>query len=257
MHAKLRGNWINMGPKWKPGSNPDPKKIGKYSRMLAKSSLSRWLFLEPFRTTWAALAVIWSPTGSKGAPKMRQETPRTNRKGAWWSKMERQGIERNKKWADGCQREPKGRPTCIKKSIFGQGCESGTYAFWYGLGAIVHQNRCGNRCRTIHEKWWTIDAKMNLLLDTFRKLRPWTKTSFPKKVNVRKAYESSSRMRVREGLSKKKHIKKRGTSVKNFFKNRSRKRDAKSKNNLPNSYPKPMPKPWNKRQQIDAKKGER
>ena len=53
------------------------------------------------------------------------------------------------------------------------------------------------------------------------------KSSFSKKVNVLKAYESSIRIRVREGSPKNKEIKKRGKSVKKLSKNRSRKRDVK------------------------------
>ena len=50
------------------------------------------------------------------------------------------------------------------------------------------------------------------------------KSSFPKKVHVRKPHDSCSRMRVREGPPKKKEIKKRGEHIKDLFKNRSRKR---------------------------------
>ena len=50
------------------------------------------------------------------------------------------------------------------------------------------------------------------------------KSSFPKKVHVRKPHDSCSRIGVREGSPKKKEIEKRGKSVKNHSKNRSRKR---------------------------------
>ena len=51
------------------------------------------------------------------------------------------------------------------------------------------------------------------------------KSSFSKKVHVRKPHDSCSRIGVREGPPKKKEIKKRGKIIKNIFKNRSRKRD--------------------------------
>jgi len=51
------------------------------------------------------------------------------------------------------------------------------------------------------------------------------KSSFPKKVHVRKPHDSCSRIGVREGSPKKKEIKKKGNSVKKPSKNRSRKRD--------------------------------
>ena len=44
------------------------------------------------------------------------------------------------------------------------------------------------------------------------------KSSFPKNVNVRKQYESSSRIDVRGGSPKKKEIEQRGISVKNLLK---------------------------------------
>ena len=58
------------------------------------------------------------------------------------------------------------------------------------------------------------------------------KSSFSKKVHVRKPHDSCSRIGVREGSPKKKEIKKRGTIIKNIFKNRSRKRDGNYKENL-------------------------
>ena len=58
------------------------------------------------------------------------------------------------------------------------------------------------------------------------------KSSFPKKVHVRKPYDSCSRIGVREGSPKKKEIKKRGKIIKNIFKNRSRKRMQKLRTNL-------------------------
>ena len=50
------------------------------------------------------------------------------------------------------------------------------------------------------------------------------KSSFSKKVHVRKPHDSCSRIGVCEGPPKKKEIKERGTIIKNLFKNRSRKR---------------------------------
>ena len=52
------------------------------------------------------------------------------------------------------------------------------------------------------------------------------KSSFPKNVNVRKQYESSSRIDVRGGSPKKKEIEKRGISVKKPSEKGSRKRDV-------------------------------
>ena len=49
-------------------------------------------------------------------------------------------------------------------------------------------------------------------------------SSFSKKVHVRKAYDSCSRIGVREGSPKKKEIKKKGKNIKKIFNNRSRKR---------------------------------
>ena len=49
-------------------------------------------------------------------------------------------------------------------------------------------------------------------------------SSFSKKVHARKAYDSCSRIGVREGPPKKKEIKKRGKIIKKTFKHRSRKR---------------------------------
>ena len=50
------------------------------------------------------------------------------------------------------------------------------------------------------------------------------KSSFSKKVHVRKPHDSCSRIGVCEGPPKKKEIKKRGKIIKNIFKKRSRKR---------------------------------
>ena len=50
------------------------------------------------------------------------------------------------------------------------------------------------------------------------------KSSFSKKVHVRKPHDSCSRIGVCEGPPKKKEIKKRGKNIKDIFKNRSRKR---------------------------------
>ena len=51
------------------------------------------------------------------------------------------------------------------------------------------------------------------------------KSSFSKKVHVRKPHDSCSRIGVREGPPKNKETEKRGNSVKKPSKNRSRKRD--------------------------------
>ena len=64
-----------------------------------KSSQSGRWFLEPFvplGRLGCILAAIWTP-GSKGAPEMRQNDPRTNRKGSWRSKVERNGTQRHQK----------------------------------------------------------------------------------------------------------------------------------------------------------------
>ena len=63
-------------------------------------------------------------------------------------------------------------------------------------------------------------------------------SSFSKKVHVRKAYDSCSRIGVREGSPKNKEIKKRGKSVKKLSKNRSRKKDATIKKKRRKSDPK-------------------
>ena len=100
------------------------------------------------------LAAIWTPAGSKGAPKMHQEDRRTNRKGAWRSKVVRKGTQREPKasWivlkgnqteAKREQREPKASHRATKmhpkvdvRNILAKWNENGSvgHSFWEPFG---------------------------------------------------------------------------------------------------------------------------
>ena len=93
------------------------------------------------------------------------------------------------------------------------------------------KNRCENWDRKSKEILRKTMRKQTYILMIFG-IAFHEKSSFSKKVHVRKPHDSCSRIGVREGSPKKKEIKKRGKNIKNIFKNRSRKRMQKWRKKL-------------------------
>ena len=189
---------------------------------------------------WENRAPGWAKVSPR-APKVSQRAPKVTQKGAKGSQKGAKGSQKAAKGQKGAKGEPKGdqnasksRPSEKVVKMMEKGVTAGEFldAIWEPFSI---KNRWTNRC----ENW---DRKSKeILRKTMRKqtyilmifgIAFHEKSSFSKKVHVRKPHDSCSRIGVREGSPKKKEIKKRGKSIKNIFKNRSRKRMQKWRKNL-------------------------
>ena len=153
-----------------------------------------------------------TPEGAERAPKVSQREPKGRPREPKGSQREPKGRQREPKgsqWeSKGCQRWAKGRPKCIQNSMFGKGREKGSQkghpgtirTSIFGPFSIknVIKNRCKNRCQKNMEFDGKSIQKWNQILHKFEN-NFHEKTSFRKRVHVRKPYESSSRIRVGEG----------------------------------------------------------
>ena len=190
---------------------------------------------------WENRAPGWAKVRPR-APKVSQRAPKVSQKGAKGSQKWPKGSQ---KAAKGTQKGAKGEPKGDQNASKSRPSEKVAKmmekrsphkdemgGFWERFSI---KNRWKNRCRN-----WDRKSK-EILRKTMRKqtyilmifgIAFHEKSSFSKKVHVRKPYDSCSRIGVREGSPKKKEIKKIGKHIKKIFKNRSRKRMQKWRNNL-------------------------